>query len=128
LAHETGIKVRPLADGERVRMAGHHVVWLPGKEGELEVIRRIVDMLERMPASRVATILTAEGVLPPDWNRERTDNGCKHRTSGVWRQSVITGIARNPLIIGLFTYGKRSMGDQVRFSPEGPRNLEETDW
>jgi hypothetical protein len=27
----------------------------------------------------------------------------------------------------LVSYGRRSLGDQVRFSPEGPRNLEETD-
>jgi Recombinase len=127
LAKEDGTLVRQLADRERVRMPGHHVVWYPGPEAEIAVIRRILEMLEKMPASRVAATLTAEGVPTPDWGRERTDNGIKHRTSGVWHQAVITGIARNPLIACFFAYGRRSMGDQVRFSPEGPRNLEATD-
>ena len=30
LVREDGTTVRQLADGESVRMAGHHVVWLPG--------------------------------------------------------------------------------------------------
>jgi len=35
LALEDGTPVRTLADGERVRMAGHHTVWLPTAETEL---------------------------------------------------------------------------------------------
>jgi hypothetical protein len=115
LARENGTPVRQLADGERVRMPGHHVVWLPGPEEELAVIHRILTMLETMPASRVAAILSREGVPTPDHGRLRTDGGQRHRTSGVWSQSVITGIARNPLIVALVSYGRRSMGDQVRF-------------
>jgi DNA invertase Pin-like site-specific DNA recombinase len=127
LAKEDGTRVRQLADRERVRMPGHHVVWYPSAKDELAVIQRILDMLATMPASRVAAILTAEGVPTPDWGRERTDHGIRHKTSGVWHQSVITGIARNPLIACIAAYGRRSMGDQVRFSPDGPRNLEEND-
>jgi hypothetical protein len=127
LAREDGTLVRQLADGERVRMPGHHVVWYPGPEEELAVIRRVLAMLETMPASRVAATLTAEGVPTPDWGRERTDGGVRHRTSGVWLQSTVTGIARNPLLACLSAYGRRSMGDQVRFSPEGPRDLAEAD-
>jgi DNA invertase Pin-like site-specific DNA recombinase len=127
LAREDGTLVRQLADGERVRMPGHHVVWYPGPEGELAVIRRVVAMLGTMPASRVAAALTAEGVPTPDWGRQRTDRGVRHRTSGVWRQSTVTGIARNPLLACVAAYGRRSMGDQVRFSPEGPRDLAEAD-
>jgi hypothetical protein len=127
LARDDGTPVRALADGERVRMAGHHVVWLPGPEEEIAVIRRIVTMLQSMPATRVAAALTAEGVPTPDQGRTRTDRGSKHVTAGVWRQSVVTGIARHPLIAALVTYGRRSMGDQARFAPDGPRPLEESD-
>ena len=49
-----GTRVRELADGEYVKMAGHHVVWMPGPEAELAIILRILVMLETMPASRVA--------------------------------------------------------------------------
>jgi hypothetical protein len=128
LAREDGTAVRQLHDGERVRMARHHVVWLPGPEEELAVIRRILEMLETMPASRVAAQLTREGVPTPDHGRLRTDRGVKHLTSGVWHQSVVVGIARNPLVAALVAYGRRSMGDQLRFGAQGPRPLEEADY
>jgi DNA invertase Pin-like site-specific DNA recombinase len=127
LAGADGTAVRQLADGEYVRMAGHHVVWLPGPDEELAVIQRILSMLETIPASRVAATLTAEGVPSPDAGRQRTDRGARHATSGVWHQTTITNIARNPLLQGLMTYGRRSMGDQLRFAPEGPRSLNEED-
>jgi hypothetical protein len=127
LVRADGLAVRQLADGEYVKMAGHHVVWLPGPEEELVLIRRILSMLETMPASRVAVTLTAEGVPSPDAGRQRTDWGVRHTTSGVWHQTTITNIARNPLLQGLMTYGRRSMGDQLRFAPEGPRGLNEGD-
>src|SRR5262249_43754912 len=120
--------VRQLGDGEKVRMAGHHVVWLPGPEEELAVIRRILSLLETTPATRVAALLTAEGVPTPDHGRTRTDRGIKHQTSGVWRQTTVVSIGRNPLLRALVVYGRRSMGDQLRFSPEGPRPLGESDY
>jgi hypothetical protein len=128
LVRTDGTAVRQLAEGEYVKMAGHHVVWLPGPEPELALIRRILDLLETMPAARVAALLTAEGVPSPDAGRLRTDRGVKHATSGVWRQQAIVGIARNPLLQAVVEYGRRSMGDKRRFSPEGPRELEEADW
>jgi hypothetical protein len=127
LAREDGTAVRQLEDGERVRLPGHHVVWLPGPEAEVAVIRRILAMLETLPASRVAARLTAEGVPTPDYGRTRTDGGVKHPTAGVWGQAMVTNIARNPLVGALVSYGRRSMGDQARYSPQGPRPLEDAD-
>jgi hypothetical protein len=127
LVQVDGTPVRQLAQGERVKMAGHHVVWLPGPEEELALIRRILAMLESMPASRVAAQLTAEGVPAPDAGRLRTDRGVRHTTSGVWHQSTIMTIARNPRLRAVVEYGRRSMGDRLRFSPEGPRELSEAD-
>jgi hypothetical protein len=128
LVKEGGDTVRQLNEGEYVKMRGHHVLWLPGPEEEWTVIRRILQMLETTPASRVAKTLTEEGVPTPDHGRFRTDNGVRHRTSGVWGQSTVVNIARNPLLQGVVEYGRRSMGDQLRFSPEGPRELDETDY
>ena len=127
LVQADGTRVRQLAEGEYVQRAGHHVLWLPGPEEELALIRRILAMLETMPASRVAAQLTTEGVPPPDAGRLRTDRGVKHPTSGVWHQPTIVQIARNPLLRAMVEYGRRSMGDKLRFSPEGPRELEEAD-
>jgi hypothetical protein len=127
LARSDGTPVRQLTDGESVRKEGHHVLWLPGPEEELAVIGRIVAMLETMPASRVAAALTAEGVPTPDAGRMRTDGGVRHPTSGVWHQQTVVNIARNPLLVATATYGRRSMGDQRRFTPDGPRPLADAD-
>jgi hypothetical protein len=123
LVQADGTPVRELAEGEYVKRAGHHVLWLPGPEQELALIRRILQLLETMSASRLAALLTAEGVPAPDCGRWRTDRGVKHPTSGVWHQSTIVGIARNPLLAAVVEYGRRSLGDRLRFTPEGPRGL-----
>ncbi len=128
LAKDNGTRVRELEEGERVRMAGHHVVWLPTAEEELKVIHRILEMLDTMPASRVAAQLTKEGIPSPDAGRSRTDNGVKHLVSGVWHQTTVTSIARNELLVAVVSFGLRSMGDKLRFTPDGPRELEKTDF
>lgn len=127
LVQGDGTPVRQLVDGEYVQRAGHHVVWLPGPDEELSLIQRILVMLETIPASRVAAQLTVEGIRTPDAGRLRTDNGVKHPTSGVWHQQTVTNIARNSLLRAIVEYGRRSMGDRLRFSSEGPRELEQAD-
>ncbi len=128
LVKNDGTQVRQLADGERVRMAGHHVVWLPGPDEEIATIARILKMLESTPASRVAAQLTAEGIPTPDASRYRTDGGVRHKTSGVWHATTIVNIARNRLLQAVVAYGRRSMGDQLRLSPNGPRPLTDSDF
>ena len=128
LIKDNGEHVRELAEGEWVKMAGHHVVWLPTAEAELKVIYRILEMLEAMPASRVAARLTVEGVPSPDHGRWRKDRGTKHPVSGVWHQTTIVNIARNKLLVAVASFGLRSMGDKLRFAPEGPRELEKADF
>jgi hypothetical protein len=127
LASADGTPVRELGAGESVRRAGHHVVWLPGPAEEQALIGRILQMLESKPASQVAKVLTSEGIPPPDAGRYRTDRGLQHPTSGVWHQTTITNIARNPLLLAVTTFGRRSMGDQLRFTPDGPRCLRDAD-
>lgn len=127
LVDDAGNRIRQLDDGEVVRKRGNHVLWLPGPEKELDLIRRIIEMLMRMPATQVARQLTAEGVPAPDAGRTRTDNGVPHQVRGIWHATTISGIARNPLNRALVTYGRRSMGDQRRMTPDGPRGLHELD-
>jgi hypothetical protein len=117
LVKDDGTRVRKLDDKEHVRKESHHVVWLPGDEEKLRLNRRILDMLKKMPAIRVAATLTAEGIPSPDAGRMRRDNGVRHPVSGVWNQNTIINIARNPLLIAVASYGRRSMGDQLRFLP-----------
>lgn len=119
--------VRQLEDGEVVKMAGHHVVWILGPDEEIQLILRIVRMVAEMPVTRVAKILNQEGVPAPDSNRWRTDNGVLHRTRGKWNATTIRNIVEHPLLSGVMAFGRRSMGDQLRFSPSGPRSLNEDD-
>ena len=65
LVKEDGTRVRQLQAGERVRMRGHHVIWLPGPENELVIIRRILGLLKPLPATRIAKLLTDDGVPGP---------------------------------------------------------------
>jgi hypothetical protein len=62
LVKDDGTQVRKLAKGERVRIAGHYVVWLPGDEDALRLNRRIFEMATKMPVSRIAATLAAEGI------------------------------------------------------------------
>ena len=130
LVDENKTPVRELGDGEHVRRAGHHVFWLPVEDDheEMRTIRRIVEMIESMPANRVARILTHEKVPTPNAGRSRTDSGHKHPTSGAWHANTITNIARNLLLQGIVVTGRRSMGDQLRFTPDGPRALRPDDF
>lgn len=128
LVQADGTVLRKLGDGEVVRKAGCHVVWLPAEDKRLSIALRIREMLRMKPASRVAAILNEEGVPSPDAGRTRKDNGVKHRVSGLWSQSTIINIGRNPLFIAIMRHGVRSLGDQVRFTPHGPRELIEDDY
>ena len=128
LVKEDGTQVRNLQDKEWVKMAGHHVVWLPVEDARIwSNIHRIVDLLETTPGSRVAALLTSEGVPPPDFGKMRTDRGVTHVTSGVWHQVTVVGIARNSLLRAVVEYGRRSMGDQLRFDQTQPRELTDAD-
>lgn len=113
--------VRELKAGEIVRQRGHHVVWLPGPQQELNLVRRIICELEFLPASQLAQKLTAEGIPSPDAGRQRRDGGVRHTVSGRWHPTTINNIARNPLLRALTQYGLRSMGDRRRLTPDGPR-------
>lgn len=128
LVKEDGTEVRDLGDGERVRMPGHHVAWLPDEGERLETALRICQMLKTMPASRVAAKLTEEGVPAPDAGRWWKDNNVDHAVSGVWHQTTVTNIGRHPLLSAIARYGQRSMGDQLRYTPEGPRELNDSDF
>jgi hypothetical protein len=130
LVKHDGTKVRELLARERVKMPGHSVAWLPVSHDhpEMQLALRIREMLRTMPASRVAATLTAEGIPSPDAGRLRKDGGIVHQVSGVWHATTIMNIARNPLFGAIVEYGRRSMGDQLRFTADGPRELNDADY
>jgi hypothetical protein len=129
LVRSDGSVVRPLEKGEIVRLQGHHEAWLPRSESEMKLLSRILTMVIEMPASKVASTLTAEGIPSPGADLIRTDNGVAHPVSGMWHATTITGLARNPFIThAMKSYGRRSMGSHRRMTSEGPRPLEEEEF
>ena len=104
------------------------MVWLPSEIEELAVVNRILDLIETTPAMRIARMLNDEKVPSPKAGRVRTRNGVQVENSGLWTQNTIKGIATHSLLIALWEYGKRSEGDQLRFTPSGPRQLRESDY
>ncbi|MHC4504178.1 MAG: recombinase family protein, partial [Planctomycetota bacterium] len=129
LVNTDGVVVRELEDGELVKRERHHIIWLPGDEAELEVVRRVFQMLDDLvPACRIASMLTEEEVPTPDAGRKRTDGGQQHETAGVWHTTTVVEIARNPIYVGKITYGRRAMGRLSRQTPDGPRILKDDDF
>ncbi len=128
LIREDGTVVRELADGERVSQAGHHVVLLAGPEAKLSVLIEMLDLLVKIPASQVARQFNERGIPSPNAGRTRKDGSGRHLVSGKWRRTTITNLARNPLIRAVVAYGRRTVGEFRRFSPEGPRPLTEADF
>tara|TARA_R110002072_G_scaffold303073_1_gene492834 strand:+ start:5930 stop:7960 length:2031 start_codon:yes stop_codon:yes gene_type:complete len=127
LVRRDGERVRQLQDGEIMRMAGHHVVWLPAEDERLSLALRIRDLLLTTPATQIARILNAEEIPSPDAGRFRKDNGVRHEVSGLWHAPTIVNIGRNPLLAAIVRYGLRSMGKFNRFTADGPRELTDAD-
>ena len=49
-------------------------------------------------------------------------------TSGLWTQNTVRNVATHPLLVAIWEYGKRSGGDQLRFTKDGPRPLGQADF
>ena len=128
LAAEDGTPKRLLEDHETVHLPGHHVIWRPTATDEMKVVTRILDMIETTSAARIARMLNAEGVPSPKAGRVRKRAGVKVETSGQWTQNTVRNIATHALLIAMWEYGKRSEGDQRRFTKDGPRTLDDADY
>jgi hypothetical protein len=99
-----GTVVRPLPDGEVVRMAGHHVVKLPADDDRVwAVIERILDLLEtrgyrpRTPGGcgRTAECRTwSAGYGTSRWWSTSPATRCSGRWSNTLAPSEVHGLAR----------------------------------
>ena len=110
LVAEDGTRKRELEVREHVKMPGHHVIWLPTATEELTVLNRILDLIEKTPAMRIARMLNEEGVPSPKAGRLRTVNGVKVENSGQWTQNTVKGIATHPLLIAMWEMGSGQKG------------------
>jgi len=129
LCSTAGEPKRRLEFHERVKLPGHHVVWLPTAEAELVVLRRILALYPTTPAARIAAALNADGIPSPNAGRTYTTaGGHTVPVSGLWTQNGVRNAATHPALEAVMEYGRRAFGDQLRFTPTGPRALEAGDY
>ncbi len=127
LVDATGNILEELPPGKRVRQPGCHVRVAPRDADKIAVWLQILDWkAQGWGFKRIARELNERGIPSPDARRTRTDHGVKHRVSGKWSPGTVAELCRNPIIIGIQEYGRRSEGKIRRLGADGPRLLDDS--
>jgi hypothetical protein len=128
LVDADGRVLEKLPAGKIVQQAGCHVRVVPDDPAKLATWLMILDLKAKgWGLKRIARHLNDLGIPSPGAGRTRTDQGGKHRVSGKWNHNSVGELCRNPVILGVQRYGKRSEGKLRRLGADGPRLLEEKD-
>jgi hypothetical protein len=123
-----GNAVERLQPGKRVQQAGCHVRVVPDDPAKLAVWMQILALKEQgWGCKRIANFLNERRIPSPDAGRVRTDHGARHQVTGKWKHNTVAELCRNPIILGVQQYGRRSEGTIRRLGAEGPRLLDEND-
>jgi DNA invertase Pin-like site-specific DNA recombinase len=126
LVNAAGDILEELPRGKTVKQAGCHVRAVPKFPEKIAVWLQMLEWKSKgWGWKRIANSLNDRGIPSPDAGRTRTDHGVKHFVSGKWSQNTVAELCRNPLIIGVQQYGKRSEGKIRRLGVEGSRLLED---
>lgn len=114
-----GQPVRKVMTHERVKLREHYICWLPTNVAEINVVIRIMELCKTMSCTAIAEKLTIEGVAPPySW---------RLGSSGVWNRQSVRNIVKNSIYAGTIEYGKMCGGEFLRMTPDGVRELDESD-
>jgi Recombinase/Resolvase, N terminal domain len=128
LVDSAGKTLEKLPPGKTVNQPGCHVRVVPDDAAKIAVWVEILVLKEQgWGLKRIASHLNDRGIPSPDAGRTRTDQGVRHRVSGKWSPNTIGELCRNPIILGVQRYGKRSEGRIRRLGAAGPRLLDEQD-
>ena len=128
LVNAAGEVLEELVDGRKVRAPGCHVKIKASDAAKIAVWILILDLkYQGWGASRIAQHLNGLGIPSPDAGRTRTDHGVKHLVSGKWSTRTVLELCRNPAILGVLAFGRRSDGVHRRLGKDGPRILVEKD-
>ena len=129
LVDEQGETIEKLKRGRTIRQQGCHVVIRPDPDAA-QAIDNWRWMLDRAAdgwgAKRIASDMNRRRIPSPDAGRRRRDRDCRHEVTGKWSGRSVLELLRNPLIVAVQTYGRRSEGRHRRLGAEGrPRYLHE---
>src|SRR5439155_279454 len=109
LVDGAGTVLEHLPPGKTVHQAGCHVRVAPHDPVKIAVWLQILELKAKgWGLKRIAKHLNDRNVPSPDAGRTRTDQGVKHRVSGKWNHNTVGELCRNPAILGVQQYGKRS--------------------
>ncbi len=112
--------------GRRVKEKNCHVRFRVNDPQKIQTWIRILEWLESgWSVKRVANELNKLGIPTPSAGDRRHDDGVEHEVSGVWQDSTILAIAKNPIITGVKMYGRFAEGVHYRLGPKGIRPAEE---
>src|SRR5262245_38982662 len=128
LVDAAGRVLETLPPGKLVQQAGCHVRVVPDDPVKIAVWVQILGLkAQGWGCKRIASWLNERGVPSPDAGKTRTDHGVKHRVSGKWNHNTVAELCRNPIILGVQQYCRRSEGTIRRLGSHGPRLLENDD-
>lgn len=112
--------------GRKVKERNCHVRLRVNDPQKIQIWIRILEWLEAgWSVKRVANELNKLGIPTPSAGEKRHDDGVEHEVSGVWQDSTILAIAKNPIITGVKQYGRFAEGVHYRLGPHGIRPVGE---
>ena len=128
LVDANGKEIEELPPGKKVDQPGCRVRIKPKYWEKIRVWLWIIEQAEKgLGGSAIANRLTEKGVLPPNAGTKRKRNGVAVPVSTAWYSETVMQLLKNPVIIGLQAYGRQSAGTHKRWSPDGPRDIDDRD-
>lgn len=128
LVDANGKEIEELPPGKKVDQPGCRVRIKPKYWEKIRVWLWIIEQAEKgLGGCAIANRLTEKGVLPPNAGTKRKRNGVEVPVSTAWYSETVMQLLKNPVIIGLQAYGRQSAGTHKRWSPDGPRDIDDRD-
>lgn len=129
----TGKMVEKIPAGKSVTQSGCHVVWLPDSDHPERITTwiKILGWRESgLGAKKIARMLNELDLPSPNAGQVRNRANGESHVQEFWTAGSVNALLKNPLITGVLTYGRRSEGKKLRWSPNpnGYRTLEAQDY
>lgn len=128
LVDASGKEIEELPPGKKVDQRGCRVRIKPKYWEKIRVWIWIIEQAEKgLGVRAIANRLTAMGIPTPAAGTKRKRNGVEVPVSTAWHSETVMQLLKNPVIIGLQAYGRQSGGTHKRWSPDGPRDIDDRD-
>ncbi len=128
LVDAAGKEVEELPPGKKVHQPGCRVRIRPKDWEKIRVWLWMIEQAEKgLGARAIANRLTERGIPTPAAGTRRKRKGVDVPVSDAWHAETVMQLLQNPVIIGVQAYGRQSNGTHKRWSPDGPRDLDDRD-